>query len=115
MVPTELMAEDQARKMPAVALPIFGEGLEANVLSEEYSIKICSSREELVVRELSTAIFDGCQDIDFSPSELVSDSQRNVDIHIESHWHREVLAVGLRRAQAQSDGHGAGCCRFLVG
>jgi len=54
----QLMTEDQSGKRPPLTLPVFGKGLETNILSEDNAAEFIGPLQKLFIRQGFGAIFD---------------------------------------------------------
>ena len=82
-----LVTKKQPRERSPLTLPILGQCLEANILSEHHPTQVPSSLQHFVIEFPVEAVFNGREHIDPAPSKLLRNRQRNMDVHIQSHSH----------------------------
>lgn len=79
----KLMAEGESGKIPGGALPVFGQGLEADVLREENTSQSRAAGEEIGIVKLRRAVFLRGEKVHAPAAKLVRDGGRHVDVEVK--------------------------------
>jgi hypothetical protein len=82
-----LMSEQQTSERSALPLPIAGQDMEPNVLSENHTAEGLGAIEQFVVPQPSATIFGGGDHSDATPPKLVRNRAGHVDVHVQRHGH----------------------------
>ncbi len=93
----KLVAEQQAGKLAAPALPLFGQCQEADVLCENQAAHRGRSLQQLVIGQAIRRVFDGSQHVDLAPAQLVGNRLRHVNVHVQCDRHQSSPLARIRR------------------